>query len=301
MPKKESFLGKNGKAAELTLHSEKQVGKGGFGEVHQVKGAHVEDARVRTRSYVVKTFLEGTWGSSGKVNAQRAVANYEAAKKAGLKVLPTYRLSADGGKILMTDLNKLCDRVLSNNGSSLGIEKIEKVHDFSIFVKNVFLEAVKAAEGKPIVEVGSDAYFYLAKEKSGETSLDFVIGDMDCVFERNEPEIVLTPEDVQSKIAAFLMDKLGADTTDLFAGTKNLTPVESKGIRAETLRFNVDNAKLSLDSLVSKYFAGEAYASGGEEVLCLYRHFYKEYGFPSPSKEIDCLPSDLKHFYNGKW
>ncbi|EKD86898.1 MAG: hypothetical protein ACD_37C00108G0001, partial [uncultured bacterium] len=154
----------------------------GYGYHGMVLGAEITVGKHKINLAIKKfrdTENEGLVLSSQQ-NAQNAMENYRAAKTAGLKVLPTYRLSEDGTSILMTNGNlgsRRCysyDDVLSVEARAvLG----RSLLDYSELIDGMFSQATLASGSN--IALLRDAFFFIVDEKSGD--IDFVIGDLDRV------------------------------------------------------------------------------------------------------------------------
>jgi len=108
--------------------------------------------------------------------AKQALENYSSAKKAGLKVFPTFRISEDGKSILMTS-GFLNDQICLGD-NNLKNPAIEKIKDVDKFISSFFAEALKAAQkGIPL---GADVPFIIVS-KDKPTKIDFVLGDLDSL------------------------------------------------------------------------------------------------------------------------
>lgn len=156
----------------IKITGERDLHRGGaFGQIY------LTDALVfgRPRKFIVKKFL----GSPDHAirYAERAFNNYRRAKKAGLKVLPTYRISGDSTSILMTNLNTNSTVVLSNN-RDLGELGLPSVTDDAISpsLTDSIIEHAKLASQQNIL-IPSDAYFFLFNR--GNKTIDFTLGDLD--------------------------------------------------------------------------------------------------------------------------
>jgi len=144
---------------------------GVYGMIH-----HVDTIVLgRPRRFVLKRFI-GTQDKA-RANAERAFDNYRRAKKAGLKVFPTYRLGEDRTSILMTDGNANSTISLSNNRSlpELGLPPIRD-EALPPSLTDEIIEHAKLAAGHKIL-IPSDAYFFLYHQGTQKT--DFVLGDLD--------------------------------------------------------------------------------------------------------------------------
>ncbi len=129
----------------------------------------------RPRRFIVKKFLGNP--DRAKREAERAFNNYRKAKNAGLKVLPTYRISGDNTSILMTNLNVDSTLVLSNNRDlgELGLPPIRNEALTPGLTDSIIEHAKLASEHKILIPV--DAYFFLYNQVQQTT--DFTLGDLD--------------------------------------------------------------------------------------------------------------------------
>lgn len=156
------------------------VGVGHYGMTYRIDvamGKHRRQSIIK----IFKPTEDNGVVSTPKQNAQRAMENYQAAKTAGLKVLPTYRLSEDGTFILMTNTNVgnrrsyRFDDVLGANVK----KSISKSGNNHIgLINGLFSQAAIAATSN--IALNRDAFFFIVDGKSGD--IDFVIGDLDRVM-----------------------------------------------------------------------------------------------------------------------
>lgn len=154
-----------------------RIGYGGFGTVYNA------DVLISNRrgNFAIKKYRDGL--NSAEYNAQRAFRNYEMAKKAGLKVFPTYRLSDDKTHILMTN-GRRGNTVCLGHTNPLESQGFPVVPDsntqsYEVMIKGV-LQNVQRATDQGIF-VPADAYLFLLDTLTYHG--DFVIGDLDGVSE----------------------------------------------------------------------------------------------------------------------
>lgn len=203
-----AFHPKRRRSSELEVVNERRIGSGKFGnifeadvfvsgdlsdnEIAELKQKNPGRYRSLLRKFVIKKFNDTEQDGSvsqatAEENAKKAIENYVKAKKAGVKVFSTYRLSDNQRDILMTNGDSddyYC--IGSNKGSntvvSFGGEMIESKNTDEVkieeFIKSVFYHAQKSAEKK--VALPFDAYFFKIG-KNEKDKLDFVIGDLDMV------------------------------------------------------------------------------------------------------------------------
>ena len=173
---------------QLTITGKRRIGSGIFGTAFQTEvmvGCHARKLVIKR----FKTIDRRGIVTTAKENAAKAMANYAAAKKAGLKVFPTYRLSEDGESIVMTNGNIGSTICISNEHSShlpnIGEPKIQLRGDAACtsLIDSVFDQALLAANHD--ISIHSDAFFFLYDKTTG--GIDFVIGDLDNVDRRKLP------------------------------------------------------------------------------------------------------------------
>lgn len=174
---------KEGKVTLVNILNERKIGEGTTGTTYET------DVLVggRKRKFIIKRFKGST--VIAKKNTVRAIENYQMAKKAGLKVFPTYRLGEDGTSILMTNANvdsTICVDTLSYSSlPSRGGTKIEIDDDkFEKLANGVFQQAGLAAKHGIYVPV--DTFFFLINTETKD--VDFVLGDLDTINNNPIPE-----------------------------------------------------------------------------------------------------------------
>ena len=119
-------------------------------------------------------------GASAAKNADKAFKNYSLAKKAGLKIFPTFRVSENKKNILMTtgfSNGQIC--VGSNNDitvTELGRPLICEIQNVDKFLSDFFNEHLKAA--KHGIRFWIDVFFFILS-RNEPTKIDFVVGDLD--------------------------------------------------------------------------------------------------------------------------
>ncbi len=156
----------------IQVVSEKYIpGGGAYGRIYQTETLVLG----RPRRFIVKKFLGDP--TRAKQGAERAFNNYRRAKKAGLKVFPTYRISGDRTSILMTDGNADSAIALSNNRTlfELGLPQIKDEAIPSTLTDSIIQHAKLAADHNILIP--SDAYFFIYNRRLQTT--DFILGDLD--------------------------------------------------------------------------------------------------------------------------
>jgi hypothetical protein len=196
--KKETFIHPNeNRESEVILSKGRFLGRGGIGEVHEVlvdlNGKKFTMALKEFKNPEYKRYYDNNMNQG--TDPEIAFKHYQDAKKAGLKVFKTYRLSKDRKSILMTNGNdqkiiclgitdqdkKVWDEVFE------GQERIKSIDNLDEFLNNLYEEVVKAT--KKNFDLGFDSVFFLIDRKT-KTHLDFVFGDMDGL-EKKEKKISL--------------------------------------------------------------------------------------------------------------
>ncbi|MFA5954352.1 MAG: hypothetical protein WC817_02335 [Patescibacteria group bacterium] len=171
---RETFIHPSGKReSEVDINEVRGLGSGTFGWVRE---AVVSKGNVK-RTMALKHFFKG------REQAQSAFDNYKLAKKAGLKVFTTYRISKEGDAILMTNGNDKETVCLSlspkeDRPKALDGESIEKIENFDELLQNLYQEAEKATKNG--LYFNGDEIFFLVDKKT-KTKVSFVLGDMDGI------------------------------------------------------------------------------------------------------------------------
>ncbi|MBU0732208.1 hypothetical protein KKC88_04995 [Patescibacteria group bacterium] len=168
---------------DVDITQGEKVGSGHFGDVYLVEGKIGN----HKKEFVIKRYKDDLGDSfDSLMDAKKAFSNHSKAKKAGLKVFPTYRLSEDKNSILMTSAageGKYClaitiDEIDRSYVDSKGFENIKEIPNFEELANNIFKGAVKAAENNIFLYM--DSYFFMTGENE---DVDYVIGDLDLVYE----------------------------------------------------------------------------------------------------------------------
>jgi len=165
----------------VTLEKGAKLGEGAFGSVFEAT-VGIGDKKKR---FVVKEFKDGDLAGSpddtAENRAKDALEHWAAAKKAGLKVFPTYRLGEDGKSVLMTsghDDARICVDPFPDDGATVekfGREKLQDIAGFDRLFEDLLKESRKAADHQ--IDIFPDAYFFLVDRN--DDSVDFVLGDTD--------------------------------------------------------------------------------------------------------------------------
>ena len=160
----------------VAFESFEKIGKGNFAEIFMVT------IKIRNQLYpfIVKKFFPRVFSA-----AEDAVHIWEVAKDHGLKVFSTYRLSEEGGMILMTMGHTekwIC--IGTNEGSRLLSDFkenfMESIDNFPEILLAMLHEAEKAAKAR--IALSSDCFFFLV-DRDKKRRLDFMIGDLDNVMQ----------------------------------------------------------------------------------------------------------------------
>lgn len=118
-----------------------------------------------------------------------ALSNYTIAKKAGLKVPPTYRIDESDQSIYMTNLNKGDHISLSANNEvppearGISIESIPE--GFDSFLDQYFSQAIIATKNG--LNLYYDMPMFTFKKNTEKPDIDFYIADFDTSFTRGIP------------------------------------------------------------------------------------------------------------------
>ena len=149
------------------------LGRGGFGGVSEAF-VEVNDDNV---GFAIKQY-------DSKDEAERAMKNYLEAKKAGLRVFPTCRISEDGLSLIMTTGHKPDWTCVGSNNSnaggsleSLGLSKMESIKNLDDFLEAYFGQAEIADRAGVVIFI--DVPFFFVGRGGVDSRLDFVLGDCD--------------------------------------------------------------------------------------------------------------------------
>ncbi len=171
-----SFEKHTGKKAELKILEEARINSGGYGIVFD---ALVEIGGHKKR-FIIKKYYENKY-EPAKESASKAFENYTLAKKAGLKVFPTFRIGEDGKSILMTSgftENQIC---IGSNSDGTNVKSFEEpliknIDNLDEFLRDYYTEGIKVIESN--FSLAEDVPFFIVS-KNKPTKLDFVWGDLD--------------------------------------------------------------------------------------------------------------------------
>jgi hypothetical protein len=175
MEKFYNTVDQSGKVIELELTKKEELGRGAFGVASSVA---IETGKHKF-PFVLKEY-------NNAVSAYDELERYLAVKEAGFKVFPTFRVSEDGMKAIMTTGHTpewVC--IGSNNenvgGSleSLGLPKLKSldVESFDGLLKKYFEQANTAAE-KNFILAFDAPFFFTERKKTENSKIDFVLGDL---------------------------------------------------------------------------------------------------------------------------
>jgi hypothetical protein len=167
----------SGRLSEGERTRKRQIAQGHYGVIYETD--LIIDGR--KHAFAEKLFKNNEYGTAEE-NAQRAFENYRMAQEAGLRVLPTYRLSADQKSILMTAYFGDWACVAGNANPTLeelGTPRMKSIDNFSALLKTLFDEALKAAQHR--IQFGNDLFLFLVN-KQNPNSLDFLSGDVDQIL-----------------------------------------------------------------------------------------------------------------------
>ncbi|MCL5011137.1 MAG: hypothetical protein M1127_02925 [Patescibacteria group bacterium] len=173
-----------GKAVKI-LRS-KKISEGCFGDIFRVKSeiSAEKSQKVKKRSFVVKSF-------DSLMDAKNALEKLILLREAGLKTYPTYRLDDDKKSILMTNLSKKGQRVISTNTDSKDSQliyrhQISEIENFDDLLKKMLEHAEMASKKK--IFLPNDSYFFSLYKTTNPSAkkMDFFIGDPDSVISKKE-------------------------------------------------------------------------------------------------------------------
>lgn len=178
-----------GKASVVRIENERRIGDGIYGV------AYYADILFhgRQKRFVIKRFKDlrkEFEKRSAEENASRAINNYQRAKKAGLRVLTTYRSGEDGASILMT--NATTESVMCIGSDTLayfGEQKLSSLNpeNFQTLANDIFQQGIIATNYNTYVHW--DSYFYSINRQT--RAVDFVMGDYDMVIENSKRTHIL--------------------------------------------------------------------------------------------------------------
>ena len=181
-----SFEKPTGQKTEVYIVSEIPIDGGSFGKIFKtvIRVGNLEEM------FIVKKYRSNgsIWGEEGAQNsAQNAFKNYYLAKKAGLKVFPTFRIGEDKKSILMTagfSDDSICIGSNTNKGiAHFERPRIKEIENLGKFLTAIFTEGIKAANNN--ISLYDDIFFFIIS-KTEPTKIDFVLGDLD-LLEKLEP------------------------------------------------------------------------------------------------------------------
>ncbi len=173
-----TFKKSTGKESAVKVITETLIDGGIYGNIFDA----VIEIGGHKKRMIIKRYLDES-DHAAKQEAQTAFNNYMAAKKAGLKIFPTFRIGDDQRSILMTTGFKDGNLCIGNNSRKdirhFGAEPLKRIEQTDKFFKDFFSEGLKAAREKLII--AADAPFLIIS-KAQPTKLDYVIGDLDDVL-----------------------------------------------------------------------------------------------------------------------
>jgi hypothetical protein len=164
--------------SDLKIEEGKNIGSGSFSNIYEVQ-VTVGD---KVKPMILKRFKDNDLGTPSE-NAQRAFGNYALAKRVGLKVFPTYRLSEDKQSILMTDAGKDADFCSAANNTLHDVRRIEKIENIKGIIQDLLGQA-RIASDNGITLLYDVPLFTIDKET--RSKLDFYLGDFDLISRDSE-------------------------------------------------------------------------------------------------------------------
>lgn len=186
-----SFKKHTGKEKAYKVVEEVLFADGAFGKVFYTlvdTGQHKISGDRILKRFIVKKYSHShsdaisdeDYEDRIKEDTKHAFQNYTFAKKAGLKVFPTFRMGEDEKSILMTT-GFSDDKICVGTNSLLKTEDFEKpliknIANVDNFLDSFFKEGSKAAQ-RGIGFYFDNFFFMLSKEEP--TKIDFVLGDFD--------------------------------------------------------------------------------------------------------------------------
>lgn len=178
----ESFVHSIFKADHISYIRE--LGGGEHGDVYEVE---VQKGKHKRRFALKNYFIEGLKDYTEDKAIEKtklAYLGYILAKKIGLKVFRTLRISTEQVQLIMT-LGTDENYTLIGGGSKIKLDKVNEISNIEELIKNIKESVLIATKAK--VNVGGDSYFYTFN-KSEPTKIDFVVGDYDSVYKSNLQE-----------------------------------------------------------------------------------------------------------------
>jgi len=183
-----SFKKYTGKETKVHVESETLITQGTFGDIFDT----VVEIGGHRKKFIVKKYTSIGRSEKSSIlpeeyieemlrnDTTMAFERYSLAKKAGLKVFPTFRIGEDEKSILMTtgfSDNEIC--VGTNSMVSVkNFEKplIQKIENVDQFLADFFAEGLKATQQGILLYF--DVFFFILSKKE-PTKVDFLIGDFD--------------------------------------------------------------------------------------------------------------------------
>lgn len=209
-----SFKKENKKETEVEIISETFIGKGAFGEVFDT----VIKIGGKKRRLIRKRYFDTLFANdrpSAIENIKSAVKHYSMAKNAGLKVFPTFRINEDQKSILMTtgfSDDKICiSRKEGNEFMSVtefGKPLIKEIRNLDEFISKLFAEGLKAIKNG--ISIFHDVPFIILS-KEEPTTIDFVLGDLDNLLEKEKTKTEGKVNIMQLKFLLTLFNEKNVD------------------------------------------------------------------------------------------
>jgi hypothetical protein len=173
------------------------LGKGASGgivkEIEIKKGSHIKNFAVKDFSH-----LKTNYSTPIRI-VKREYDSYLVSKEAGLKVFPTFRISEDNLKLLMT-LGNTKDFLLIGKDSDIEFNKVEEISNLKEVISSIKENIQKAV--KAFIELSWDSYFFIIN-KNNPTQVDFITGDFGGIDkdEKVPSETLLELNMVQAQVA----------------------------------------------------------------------------------------------------
>jgi len=199
--------GENAKKAYVSVLNERKISGGEYGDVYEAE-TKVENSSVKSRQGLQKFILKKYSNRLGLASewASNAIKNYNNARKAGLRVFPTFRVARDESTILMTNGNLKGWVCIGTNQESPGLEskefnlqKLYDIQNYQELIEEIFRQSKLAATAGIYLPV--DSFMFLVRRDA--ELLDFVIGDMDGVVSDSRNSSSLWSKNFSQAILAF--------------------------------------------------------------------------------------------------
>lgn len=184
------------------IHGSLSKSSGAFGTVYSVDVAFPAHVDKKYKFVLKEMHIPGN-------STENALRNHRAAKKVGLKVWKTYRISEDKHDILMSTGHLEGWEVLHSNilDEEPEYKPIPEFINFELFLSEYYAQALKAAQNS--ISINGDVPFIMVREDK----IDFVLGDVDQLYEvvrQNETLLAKNLQSMHSSLCVHLENVYGA-------------------------------------------------------------------------------------------